>query len=792
MNNIRVDIRLRPIRFGFLVRPDDKENILEIFRINTCLWGGIFNPIIPFFESVPSWGEREDFQFDHPKQIINGYLDFFEPDFLVEAEEGLAAEFGFGPRRVLQLTDILERQGEGTWDKYGLSVQNLYLGLYQEEFRFELRHQRNIVHIEAKESVFAGFTAANFGGFPAQEQLRYFEDNYKGIFNPKHKTLDAAVLLELYKSEYISALEIGCAKLRANYNEYLAPTLFVLDPQESKGLIDFWNLRAVCQNVKAVPIQWIKELSSLYKEFIQNRYALMFSDSIPKSDRQDVCKNYLCLDKQNIYIPQIWYPPIWSKSSEMGDRTIRPTLEADKKSMDIQIDGDNPEIQFDPLFPNFANKHGGRFRVANVVKLEDWSNTGQIATVFPCNYKNPIFPKFGTGRKYLLPTTEGLIIVPGYRDFSEQWHLVDGTTAFNQWFEANQVPTMLSDAGRAAQQIIQILGGCWGVSHLAHKSVIKYLNKISKRPVTKTANYQAFQDELGEGIFEALVERKVVELGLNLKCSKCSEWSWYSLTQLDYSLTCSLCLRQFDFPIVDPIDKKRSKWAYRLIGPFAQPDYAKGGYTSALAIRFFANVIGEIGRSKVTWSSGQELTLPTGEKVEADFMLWYQRENTFEINHSAETVFGEAKSFGKAAFKQDDVDSMKLLAETFPGSILVFATMRKGTDLSKGEINRIKKLAEWGREYDQERGQTRAPVIVLTGMELFTPMFLEESWEEEGGKHKDLIRSPRVRARIDNLRVLADLTQQLYLGMPPYGLSRSTGATTWLPTESSAKKPEEG
>ena len=780
MNNIRVDIRLRPIRFGFLVRPDDKENILEIFRINTCLWGGIFNPIIPFFESVPSWGEREDFQFDHPKQIINGYLDFFEPDFLVEAEEGLAAEFGFGPRRVLQLTDILERQGEGTWDKYGLSVQNLYLGLYQEEFRFELRHQRNIVHIEAKESVFAGFTAANFGGFPTQEQLTYFEDNYKGIFNPKHKTLDAAVLLELYKSEYISALEIGCAKLRANYNEYLAPTLFVLDPQESKGLIDFWNLRAVCQNVKAVPIQWIKELSSLYKEFIQNRYALMFSDSIPKSDRQDVCKNYLCLDKQNIYIPQIWYPPIWSKSSEMGDRTIRPTLEADKKSMDIQIDGDNPEIQFDPLFPNFANKHGGRFRVANVVKLEDWSNTGQIATVFPCNYKNPIFPKFGTGRKYLLPTTEGLIIVPGYRDFSEQWHLVDGTTAFNQWFEANQVPTMLSDAGRAAQQIIQILGGCWGVSHLAHKSVIKYLNKISKRPVTKTANYQAFQDELGEGIFEALVERKVVELGLNLKCSKCSEWSWYSLTQLDYSLTCSLCRKQYDFPVVNPINYKHSRWAYRVIGPFALPGYAQGGYAAALAIHFFAEVIGGFDRAEVTWSSAQKLKLQE-EPVEVDFMLWYRRKDIFGTERSffgtglpifgmdrpTETVFGEAKSFGEHAFKQDDVDRMKLLAEKFPGAILVFATMKE--DLSAEEIDRIKELAKWGREYDKKRRQTRAPVIVLTGTELFTTGSLTTSWKEKGGRHEDLADQTSLGA--PNLRILANFTQHLYLDMEmlPYG-----------------------
>ena len=156
MNNIRVDIRLRPIRFGFLVRPDDKEKVIEIFRINTCLWGGIFNPIIPFFKRVPSWWERHGFRFENAKQIINGYLDFFEPDFLVEAEEGLANGFGFDSARVLQITDILEKSREDGWNKFGLSVHDLYSELYREEFRFELRHQLNIVQVEPKEDAFAG------------------------------------------------------------------------------------------------------------------------------------------------------------------------------------------------------------------------------------------------------------------------------------------------------------------------------------------------------------------------------------------------------------------------------------------------------------------------------------------------------------------------------------------------------------------------------------------------------------------------------------------------------------
>ncbi len=113
MNSIRVDIRLRPIRFGFLVRPTDKAKILEIFRLNTCLWGGMFNPIIPFLECVPSWWERHGFRFENAKQIINGYLDFFEPDFLVEAEEGLANGLGYDSERVLRLGDFLDCRIKG-------------------------------------------------------------------------------------------------------------------------------------------------------------------------------------------------------------------------------------------------------------------------------------------------------------------------------------------------------------------------------------------------------------------------------------------------------------------------------------------------------------------------------------------------------------------------------------------------------------------------------------------------------------------------------------------------------
>jgi hypothetical protein len=109
---------------------------------------------------------------------------------------------------------------------------------------------------------------------------------------------------------------------------------------------------------------------------------------------------------------------------------------------------------------------------------------------------------------------------------------------------------------------------------------------------------------------------------------------------------------------------------------------------------------------------------------------------------------------------------MKRLATEFPGSILVFSTMKKPEELSDDEIARISKLAKWGREYQRDRRRSRAPVIVLTANELFAPYSLDDAWGKLGGKHEEFANKRIIR--MENLRVLADLTQQLYLNLPSY------------------------
>jgi hypothetical protein len=789
MGDLNVNVRLRPVRFAFMVRPEDKASLRKIFQINTCLWGGVYNPIIPFFNRVPTWWDRQGLKFYSARQIINGYLDYFEPDFIVEATRGVANGFGVDADRILQLADILPRTDERDERGYGQTVLDLYRKLYREKFQFVRRHKHHIIDARAASRTFGDFSACLFGGFPTQSNLGYFAKAFNDAFEPERVTLDAMALLKLYKSAFTSALRMGAEGLEVNYNDYSEPTLFILNAQEPKDLLDFWNYRAVHRDGIAVPVQWLPELSDFCKEFVLANYRplpgnphgvmirpkSLFSRSIPTDDIEGLHAKYLRVDKQGANTLQVWYPPIWQPSPQYTVRRTRPMVTAAEKKFDVPLDIEKPYIRFESLHPDFAARFGGKARWANVIRLRDWSYQDRIATVFPSDFRARAIPRFRAGSEHFLSTYEGLVDFPQFKDIPHSWQLMEGREAIELWLKADNISCRLSESGRTTQQIIQTLGGFYGVRSIAHKGIVTLLDGMARRPIARSAHYMKFQNQISAAIkgdiwrdrvLETLVERKAVELGYELKCSKCGSWGWHALNQLDSMVNCDLCLQRFGFPLASPTDSKQAIWAYRVVGPFALPDFARGGYAAALAIRFFSDVIGHRDRAGTTWSPGQELMLPDGKKVEADFLLWYQRKDTFSTDEATEVVFGEAKSFGKDAFKDQDIERMKLLAEHYPGAALVFATLKEADELSRDEIKRIRKLAEWGREYDRHERHTRAPVIVLTGTELFVPHYLEPVWKDKGGKHKQLAEVAHLA--LDELKTLADVTQQLYLDMPSY------------------------
>ncbi|MBN1970359.1 MAG: hypothetical protein JW870_13405 [Candidatus Delongbacteria bacterium] len=800
MSKLDVNIRLRPIRFAFLVRPNDRPNVQRIFEINTCLWGGKFNPIIPYFERIPTWWSRDKHNYEKPKQIIEGYINYFEPDFIVEAEKGLGKKLNLPDEIIANIDDFhFDESYPGYKEIRGLNVLGLYKELYQKEFKYVRRHKHGIILAITKEQRFELFSSCLFGSFPQNKKLSYIKNGFQDVFDPEKIDIKPDHLKEIYKRPHSSPLDIGCKNIDIYYSDQDL-TVFILDITQPKDLIDFWNLRIFKKYILAVPVQWLEVLSEFCRELaIKNHRPLpgnhhgvtidttfLFSRSITKEKIDTITPSLIIKEKKDAVVFQYLYPNFWEKKSDMVLSPYRAILTAKESKQEVTIDNDDGMFRFNNLSPDFVNRFTSSSSWANIIHIKEELDKNEIATIFPASIRNPSFPNLSFYNKRILSNSEGLIDYQNHNNWYENWKAIDGTSAFKAWFKTQNINTEISTAGKTLLQIIKSLKGFWGVRYISHPVIIERLNSMAcklsksseeiegarKEYLGRTVKYHDLKKEINEisedismplfwkkKVIELLIKYNVIKLGLEIKCNVCDHRNWYSIDSLKYELICENCLKTFSFPQHNPSNRE-IEWCYRVIGPFAKPDYAQGAYASALALRFFKDIDSGLS-SSLTWCTSLELD----QKNEVDFLLWYQRKRIIENNYGVDLVFGESKSFAKNAFKEKDLKSLQNLALRFPGSILVCATMKDKLD--KKEKERIAKMALWGRA-NTSMGITRAPLIVLTATELFSlsSFGLRFIWEKKGGKHAQLIKPGYIRE--DNLRVLADLTQQVYLDLPSY------------------------
>lgn len=586
MHSLSATVRLRPIRFAFLVRPDDKRRVMEVFRVNTCLWGGKFNVIVPYFRKVPRWWERH-FRFESASQIIDGYLDRYEPDFLVETEKGLAAGLGFDSNRVVQLGEVLRREDDRDRNGYGLSIFDLYKDLYKKEFQFQKRHAQPILQPNSANPNFDAFNACVFGAFPKQKPFKYFSRAFHDAFDPKLTTITSAELTRLYSAGYRSAIDLTHANIDIDHHDHSDVTLFVLNAHQSRDLIDFWNLRNQVRDVLAVPVQWVADMSDYCRELIARVHrpipgnphgvkfhtSVLFSRSIASRDIEDLFKDYFMTGEAGAVMRQDLYPSIWRKQSRHMVRSSRPTLTAGEKRFDLQYSDSERDLRFDSLHPAFAERFANDNRWANVVTFADYGFTNRLAMALPTEYRKPTFSPYQVGGDGVVPTSEGLVTFERFKEGQHYFRLPDGSSAVAAWLKARGIESRLSDAGKITQQVVHSLGGFAGASAIANVGVVKLLNEISRRSLSKSMEQHEFVNRVDAAVkgdiwldnaSERLISRGAVEIGLELKCTKCSTWSWYAVDGLRHQLRCSLCLQDFAFPTVD-LGSSNLRWAYRLV-----------------------------------------------------------------------------------------------------------------------------------------------------------------------------------------------------------------------------------
>jgi hypothetical protein len=383
MITLSASLRLRPTRIGFLVDPTDSELLKQIFQVCTCLWGGLYNPIIPVCSEVPQSWRDNPFPTPSPADLANGYIKFFEPDVFVEATAGLAAaiamqqsKLDFMRPRIIPLSAFFETDAQRrSVVPFGTCVFQIYKDLYDREFKFLRRQEHGIAAIEP-DSESALFLNAVFGGFPSQGPLAPIAKAYLDAFDPINSVASAESWVRIIKDGFRLPLSFTMELIKRDPNGWDEPTLFVVDPSSPLDIVDLWNIRQFNSKIFPISLPWLQEAKDFIAEFLKTNYrplpnnnngvmirpTIQFGRSISKERAEDAVQKAGLVGLGDIqWLFKLFYDPIWKPALD-SDHVVRPqraSISASTSDLELMVSnsGDDLRSQFTGLSPPFADTY---------------------------------------------------------------------------------------------------------------------------------------------------------------------------------------------------------------------------------------------------------------------------------------------------------------------------------------------------------------------------------------------------------------------------------------------------
>ena len=791
-------VALRPVRLGFLVPPDDLASVSRVARLSACIWGGRFNPIIPLSEAAadrwlmaPGAATGVD--------LARGLVDFFEPDVLVEAEPGMAERLGwktephsFGLPRVLALEELFQVDERGELEiKAGIDAIEPMFHLYDQGYKYTLRHPQPFLTIQTDPR--DCFFDVVGGRYPDDVAFSYLRQSYDEVFSPEVAPATAETSLRILREGYAGPFWITRHQLEESFGRGLRDeTIYIFDGSEPADLIDYWNFRLVERRVTPINVAWFAQHAELIREIViaahrpipGNPFGTMFhanltfAGSIQKERWKALLEQYLPdLEPGSFHIG--YTPHLWSGSGYgRHRRETKIIVRARSESFDQPVAEDR-SVRLPALAPQFLNtsRRFSEARWINLVMPHNFIQEDDIARVYPSGLWEPGYPRIGLGSNPRI-AREGWTLDHRYDTGSNSLRLQSGRDAFIAWLKRAGITARPSEEGQVAAQVINAAGGLFAAGMFCSMDTVRLLNQMAEghvelgrdgkkilstiptraKHINTISQHFAKREKSGFGYWNKLshfLDCSVFRAGLRVQCPTCAHHNWFDLDAIGYDVTCSRCLNEFAFSQA-PDKLAQVEWYYRVIGPFAAPDYARGAYAVALTLR----CLSPQHHAEITWSTG--LVLDTLQ-CEVDFMAWCRPERMLdEERDEPALLIGEAKSFGTNAFDQKSIEGLKTVAERFAGAIMVVSTLREITEFSPTEIDRLRDLAKWGRRA-RHKGHPINPLIVLTGKELFCEMGLDGAWRKHGdpeGLHPAY--------DLADPRVISEVSLKRYLGMHGY------------------------
>lgn len=290
MESIHIRQRLRPRRYAFLIKEGDLEAAMRAVSLNTAIWGGIYNPIVPLTPTDERLGLFKEFD---PDELVNLTGDNLDPELedryrfrIISQDEMIASDYQSG-KKYLQL---------------GFNMLPILRHIFESEVKVLVGQSRAaLISTEAAAGwpEYVGFAFGTFSYLPKFDIDMV--ENFKKALRAREVLFDPTSLPDNL-GELITSIQLtrNGLQLFGRSHRLSSHIIYIGDYCSLTDLIEFWNIRATGCMVIFVPTAHFKPWEKLIKlvvelghypinPHLENRADLQKSPSISDDQFREIC-----------------------------------------------------------------------------------------------------------------------------------------------------------------------------------------------------------------------------------------------------------------------------------------------------------------------------------------------------------------------------------------------------------------------------------------------------------------------------------------------------------------------
>lgn len=691
-----MSVKYRPIKVGFLVRDKNVEDLVKAAGINTLLWGGIYNPIIPVSE------DNIDF--------CNQLLKLFSVDVLFAVSHT--------PEINKFINDNLFLRDSGYHDenifykdwntkKYVLRYLdsiNIVEYYYERDFKNKpKKHKSNFTLVKWEDTdACNNLFSILFGYFPTSYNLKDDFQNafYRGLRSREvNITQGGSINKDLAK--YITPIEATALELSGYGGAWRGNGLYIGSANDFLDLLYFWNIRAAGLTLGFLPKNFFDRFGSFVRAYIKHLDEAptsnlnIIEDCVKiyyRNSHEDIRSLIKGFQKKKQFVFSHCDELIWNGLNVKPDMfyfDLQQTLASvDKSYIGHNVTTALPEKRF---LGTGSDRRGGnvglQHLVVSISPIGEFSYpeyTLKPPFIYELNefYSRKIMPD-----SWLRVRSEkdGIGIIIKEHENLLSLYPISRYKLIEKIFELAGFKADMSQAGLLANRIIHNMGDDYPLEACRVFKITGIRKLISSLSVGESIKwseatkiiwdngFQKFENlfieprsrkklETNE-VFNYLIKKKIFAPKLNFlyrilgcrknfKCHNCKLKKKILLNSYTTNWECPFCGHSHFMPscIAKDFQNQANKyWKFVRSGLFAKENNQEGAIPVILSLLVFSRIF-EMNDS-FTYSTS--LNLKNSNKCEVDFcVLQYERGGKIQIG------IAECKSEGQK-INQKDVDNLK-------------------------------------------------------------------------------------------------------------------------------------